>query len=106
MKSYPNRYTNKKLTKDTYGNSPTHKKRRVYTSKEKVIHQTEIYPFRNCMSTNVFKNSKQKYANIKLEVKGQGHEGTQHDTPCANFGLPISKSKDDIALADKFMVKI
>ena len=70
------------------------------------MHQTEIYPFRNCMSTNVFKNSKKKYANIKLEVKGQGHEGTQHDTPCANFGLPISKSKDDIAIADKFMVKI
>lgn len=52
------------------------------------------------------KTVKKKYANIKLEVKGQGHEGTQHDTPCANFGLPISKSKDDIAIADKFMVKI
>ena len=70
------------------------------------MHQTEIYPFRNCMRTNVFKNSFKKYANINFEVKGQGHEGTQHDTPCANFGLPISKSKDDIALADKFMVKI
>ena len=32
-----------------------HTKNGKSTSKEKVMHKTEIYPFRNCMSKNVFK---------------------------------------------------
>lgn len=88
MKSYPNRYTNKiKLQVNSlriHTEIHPHTKNGGSTSKEKVMHQTEIYPFRNCMSTNVFKNSKKKnmpILNLRSKVKVMKVHNMIHRVP-------------------------